>query len=120
MEWLGDRVLTHFGRHRAPLVESPELARDEQAFVLMSLIPNRKGQPLLVEWQAATRRVDAQGRGTFTLEPFTTFAQRSGLAAGRLPNPGPSSGTELHDRGDAAGSAIRHPADGTAHDLGPW
>jgi hypothetical protein len=26
MEWLGDRVLTHFGRHRAPLLQSHKLA----------------------------------------------------------------------------------------------
>ena len=93
MEWLGDRVLTHFGRHRAPLIESKGLAPDEQAFVLMSLIPNRKGQPLLVEWLAATRRVDQQGAGTFQLEAFTDFAKRAGLQAGRLPNPGPSAGS---------------------------
>ena len=94
MEWLGDRVLTHFGRHRAPFIQSPQLAVNEQAFVLMSMIPNRKGQPLLVEWVAATRRVDAQGCGTFTLEPFTTFAARAELAAGCLPNPGASEGTD--------------------------
>lgn len=85
MEWLGDRVLTHFGRHRAPLIQSPNVAPDEQAFVLMSLIPNRKGQPLLVDWQAATRR----GTGAFTLEPFSEFISRAGLKAGALPNRGP-------------------------------
>jgi len=26
MEWLGDRVLTHFGRHRAPVLQSAKLA----------------------------------------------------------------------------------------------
>jgi hypothetical protein len=55
VEWLGDRVLTHFGRHRAPLLQSHKLASGEQAFILMSLIPNRKGQPMLVEWQVASR-----------------------------------------------------------------
>ena len=95
MEWLGDRVLTHFGRHRAPLVQSPYLAADEQAFVLMSSIPNRKGQPLLVEWIAATRKVDATGNGAFTVESFGAFAERAGLAAGRLPNPTASVGTEI-------------------------
>lgn len=94
MQWLGDRVLTYFGRHRAPLIESKGLAANEQAFVMMSLIPNRKGQPLLVEWQAATRRVDSHGNGPFALEPFQAFAQRAGLAAGKLPNPGPSGGTQ--------------------------
>ncbi|NMF86943.1 DEAD/DEAH box helicase [Aromatoleum petrolei] len=84
MEWLGDRVLTHFGRHRAPLLQSPKLQSGEQAFVLMSLIPNRKGQPLLVEWQVACR----VGQGAFTLESFDAFVARAGLKAGGLPNRG--------------------------------
>lgn len=84
MEWLGDRVLTHFGRHKAPLLESHKLAPDEQAFILMSLIPNRKGQPLLVEWQVACRN----GDGAFALETFDVFIERAGIRAGGLPNRG--------------------------------
>ena len=94
MDWLGDRVLTHFGRHRAPLLQSPKLQPGEQAFILMSLVPNRKGQPLLVEWQVAHRVVGAAGAGaevgTFALEPFDSFAKRAGLQAGKLPNRGHS------------------------------
>jgi hypothetical protein len=86
MEWLGDRVLTHFGRHRAPLLQSSQLQRAEQAFVLMSSLPNRKGQPLLVEWQVATRRADDPGGENFTLEPFDSFVRRAGLKADSLPN----------------------------------
>jgi superfamily II DNA or RNA helicase len=82
MEWLGERMLTHFGRHKAPLLQSLKLAAGEQAFVMMSLIPNRKGQPLLVEWQVAHR----VGSGAFHLEPFEAFAQRAGLKAASLPN----------------------------------
>ena len=74
MEWLGDRVLTQFGRHKAPLLQSHKLAPDEQAFILMSLIPNRKGQPLLVEWQVACRK----GDGAFALESFDAFMERAG------------------------------------------
>ena len=87
VEWLGDRVLTHFGRHRAPLLQSHKLAPGEQAFILMSLIPNRKGQPMLVEWQVASR----VGYGTaapFSLESFDAFIARAGLRAGGLPNRG--------------------------------
>lgn len=87
LEWLGDRVLNHFPRHSAPVLQSHKLTPGEQAFILMSLVPNRKGQPLLVEWQVA-RRV---GNGVaFTLEPFDTFTQRAGLQAGGLPNRGTS------------------------------
>jgi superfamily II DNA or RNA helicase len=85
VEWLGDRVLTHFGRHRAPVMQSHKLRPGEQAFILMSLVPNRKGQPLLVEWCVACR-TDASA--AFTLEPFEIFVQRAGLQAGGLPNRG--------------------------------
>jgi hypothetical protein len=90
MEWLGDRILTHFGRHRAPLLQSASLHPDEQAFILMSMVPNRKGQPLLVEWQVATRRAD----GDFSLEPFYSFVTRAGLKAGGLPNRGQTPGLD--------------------------
>ena len=81
-------MLTHFGRHCAPLLQNVHLQPGEQAFVLMGLVPNRKGQPLLVEWQVAHRKVDATGQGVFTLQPFDEFAARAGLKAGKLPNRG--------------------------------
>jgi hypothetical protein len=89
MEWLGDRVLTHFGRHRAPVLQSAKLVPNEQAFILMSILPNRKGQPLMVEWQVATR---TNTKDNFKLEPFESFAQRAGLQAGGLPNRGVNDG----------------------------
>ena len=85
MDWLGDRVLTAFGRHRAPVLQSARLRPGEQAFILMSLVPNRKGQPLLVQWQVACR---LSPQAPFTLEPFDAFVERTGLKAGGLPNPG--------------------------------
>ncbi len=85
MEWLGDRVLSQFGRHSAPLLLSHQLQPGEQAFVLMSLVPNRKGQPLMVEWQVATRVGE---QGAFQLEAFETFSTRAGLQANRLANRG--------------------------------
>lgn len=88
MEWLGDRVLTQFGRHTAPLLQSQKLSPSEQAFILMSLVPNRKGQPLLVEWQVASR----VGQGAFQLEDFDAFITRAGIRAGGLPNRGYTDG----------------------------
>ena len=85
LEWLGDRVMNHFPRHSAPVVQNHKLRPNEQAFILMSLVPNRKGQPLLVEWQVACRVGNA---GAFSLEPFEAFVQRAGLVAGGLPNRG--------------------------------
>ncbi len=85
MEWLGDRVLSQFGRHSAPMLQCAKLQAGEQAFVLMSLVPNKKGQPLMVEWQVATR---VGQDSNFKLEPFEVFAERAGLQAGAMPNPG--------------------------------
>ncbi|MGH8067621.1 MAG: hypothetical protein ACRERE_20805 [Candidatus Entotheonellia bacterium] len=51
---------------------------------MLGLVPNRKGQPLLVDWQVVCR---LPGQ-SFTLEPYDAFVQRAGLQAGRLPNPG--------------------------------
>ena len=98
MDWLADRVLTAFGRHKAPVLRSSKLAAGEHAFILMALIPNRKGQPLLVEWQAAVALPPspASGRGaggegietTFRLEPLDLFIARAGLKAESLANRG--------------------------------
>jgi len=78
------RVITLFGRHRAPVIQSHYLQPGEQAFVMMGLVPNRKGQPLLVDWQVVCR----QPGQPFTLEPYDAFVQRAGLKAGQLPNSG--------------------------------
>ncbi|NMQ26326.1 DEAD/DEAH box helicase [Candidatus Accumulibacter phosphatis] len=81
MDWLSDRVLTAFGRHRAPVIECPQLIDGEQAFMLMGLIPNRKGQPLLIEWQVAVFNA-----GAWTLQAFPDFVARTRLKAGTLAN----------------------------------
>lgn len=86
LEWLGERILMLFGRHRAPLLQSPRLQPGEHAYLLMGLIPNRKGQPLLIDWQVASRTAC----GELRLEAYPSFANRAGLQAGQLPNPGPS------------------------------
>lgn len=81
MDWLSDRVLTAFGRHRAPVIRCPQLAADEHAFILRGLIPNRKGQPLLIEWQVAVH-----SSGGWKLEPFPNFVARVNLKADSLAN----------------------------------
>jgi superfamily II DNA or RNA helicase len=90
MNWLTDRVLTAFGRHRAPVIRCPQLADGEQAFILMGLIPNRKGQSLLIEWQVALY----SGNG-WTLHSFPEFAARTRLKAGALANPNKTIDTSI-------------------------
>lgn len=103
MEWLTERVLTAFGRHRAPVIRLPQLAEGEQAFILLSLIPNRKGQPLLIEWRVAVLQ-----QGEWKLESFPDFAARAGLQAGKLPNSGKAlDTTTLQANLSAAVTAMR-------------
>jgi hypothetical protein len=103
MEWLTERVLTAFGRHRAPVIRLPQLAEGEQAFILLSLIPNRKGQPLLIEWRVAVLQ-----QGEWKLEAFPDFAARTGLQAGKLPNSGQTiDATSLQQNLPAAVTAMR-------------
>jgi ERCC4-related helicase len=103
MEWLTERVLTAFGRHRAPVIRLPQLAEGEQAFILLSLIPNRKGQPLLIEW-----RVAVHSGGEWQLEAFPDFAARTKLRAGALPNSGQTiDTTALQQNLPAAVTAMR-------------
>jgi len=84
MEWLLDRLESHFGRHAAPVVRSNKLEPGEVAFVLMAIIPNRKGQPLMVEWQVA-RQLSGQD---FALESFKSLVDRLGLKAKAIPSRG--------------------------------
>lgn len=100
VDWLVDRVITLFGRHRAPVIQSHYLRPGEQAFVMLGLVPNRKGQPLLVDWQVVCRHPDQP----FTLEPYDAFVPRAGLKAGQLPNPGLS--TPLQDLQAALPDAV--------------
>ncbi|MCC6165008.1 MAG: DEAD/DEAH box helicase [Acidobacteria bacterium] len=86
-EWLRDRVLVHFGRHTAPVLRSPHLAEGERALLMLALIPNRKGQPMVVEWRAVVLHAS---HSTASLEDFGTFVARAGLKAGALPNPNSS------------------------------
>lgn len=81
MTWLTDRVLTAFGRHRAPVIQCPQLADGEQAFMLRGLIPNRKGQPLLIEWQVAVWH-----SGVWSLQAFPYFVARTKLKANSFAN----------------------------------
>lgn len=74
-------MLTTFGRHRAPVLQGVHLAGGEHAFILMGLIPNRKGQPLLIDWRVAVHRAKS-----WSLESFPDFLGRTGLRAGALSN----------------------------------
>ncbi len=81
-QWLIDRVIGGVGRRRAPVMTSPHLAAGECAFLMLGLIPNRKGQPVIVEWKAVVRN----GEEDFEFEGFDDFCRRAGLQVRNLPN----------------------------------
>ncbi len=81
-QWLIDRVIGAVGRQHAPVITSPHLAADENAFLMLGLIPNRKGQPLIAEWKAVVRR----GSADYALEDFDAFCARAHIAERKLPN----------------------------------
>lgn len=104
IEWLGDRVLTTFGRHKAPVISSPHLAQGEQALIMLSLIPNRKSQPVLVEWQVAVQKPGE----AWSLEPFDSFIARAQISADSLPNSGQARDTQSLQAGLAEAVQLMH------------
>jgi len=104
MEWLSDRVLAEFGRLTAPVITTDKLPAGSHAFLVMGLIPNKKGQPLLVDWQA----VVFEGKEC-KLVPLMEFLQSYDLKAGTLPNSGrPPALDSLKSTLPAAIDAMRH------------
>jgi hypothetical protein len=64
------------------VLRSSHLVPGEAAFIMMGLVPNRKGQPLLVDWQAVCR----SPQGDFRCEGYEAFLDRAKLSAGSLVN----------------------------------
>ena len=73
---------------------------DECAFLMLGLIPNRKGQPLIAEWKAVVRR----GSDDHVIEDFDAFCRRACLAERSLPNP--KRPLDLGDLQQALGDAV--------------
>lgn len=85
VEWLQDRMLVAFGRHKAPCMELPAgmLQPGETVFVISGQIPNRKSHPLVYEWLAVSYH-----NGVFRqIEPLGDLISRSGLGCD-MPNTG--------------------------------
>ncbi len=85
MQWANDKAGQFFGRQEAPLITLQQgLDADEQLFVISSMIPNRRGTPLVDEW-FVMRFVGDQFDRLLTMAEFmdrTHFDQRT------MPNQG--------------------------------
>lgn len=82
MEWLGDRALNAFGRHKAPILRLPSLATDEHIVLMQGGFPNRRGYILIHDWVA----IRMQGQQVLGTEDIHTLLERVQLRPGQLPN----------------------------------
>jgi hypothetical protein len=80
--WARDRMRALFGRHEAPILEVPALARDERVLVVSGVVPNRRGQPVVHRWYGAVFK----GQKLERLEPFEELLKRTELGVRPLPN----------------------------------
>ena len=85
VQWLNDRMLSAFGRHKAPVMELSEgLEPGESLFVISGLVPNRKAHPLVYEWMGVSFL-----HGVFrSVEPFARVVARTALGRHPIPNQG--------------------------------
>ncbi|MFK7776945.1 MAG: helicase-related protein [Gimesia sp.] len=83
LEWLQDRMLVAFGRHKAPVIDLGNgLQTGESIFVISGQIPNRKSHPLIYKWVSVCFK-----DGVFQkVEPFAETLQRTQLGHHLLPN----------------------------------
>lgn len=80
LEWLNDRVLTHFGRHEAPVVRVHQgLGEGEAALVFQGVLSNQESQTVLLDW-LAVRFANAEPSDEPTVLPFENLAADVGLA----------------------------------------
>ncbi len=84
MDWLNDRLRAAFGRHRAPVLRTLQLAASEVAVLIAGTLPNRKGQPLVMHWLAVCCREGQPVR----LEDLAAFLDRLELGRTSLVNTG--------------------------------
>jgi superfamily II DNA or RNA helicase len=82
MEWLSDGVLSKFGRHDAPVIVTPNLARDEYIYLFQGIMSNMRSQPVTVEWFG----VEYQGESKKDISYLETLLKKTGFD-GELTNP---------------------------------
>ncbi len=86
-EWLSDRMMMAFGRHKAPVISLPlshGLNHGEAQFIFSGLIPNQKSHPLVNEWMVVSFQ-DGQFKG---ITPFDGLIDVTQLGQRPIPNRG--------------------------------
>jgi len=87
MEWLLDKLLVRFGRHEAPVIQSPQLPPGQPIALFQGVLSNRRSQPVISEWFGAQH----QGRNRWQILSLDQVLQLTGFTVG-LANPGDISG----------------------------
>lgn len=82
VSWLGDRCVTAFNRHEAPVLTLPQLGSGEAVFVMSGVIPNKRGQPMVNRWLTV---VFQQGKFA-RIEDFEQTLERTKLGKQAIPN----------------------------------
>lgn len=86
MQWLDLKMVSLFGRQRAPVIRLPQGVGPDEALVLIAaLIPNRRGQPVLNDWFAVRVGFDSRVRGHLD---FPQFKSQTEFGSVTLPNAG--------------------------------
>jgi superfamily II DNA or RNA helicase len=84
LQWLDLKMVSLFGRQRAPVIRVPRgVAADEALVLIAALIPNRRGQPVLNDWFAVRIGLDGQVKDHLDL---TTLKTQTGFGQVDLPN----------------------------------
>ncbi len=81
-DWLMDKLLVRFGRHEAPLIETPKLPAGERIYLFQGVFSNQRSQPVISEWFGV--RVNGGRPGTF--HTLAEVLEMTGFTV-RLPNP---------------------------------
>lgn len=84
MEWMADRLRSSYRRHSAPVIRVNTQETSFITFLVAGTIPNRKGQPLVIHWLAAT----FQNGKTNQIEEIGDYVTRIGLGKTPLANTG--------------------------------
>lgn len=86
LQWLDLKMVSLFGRQRAPVLRLPRgVAQDEVWVLVAALIPNRRGQPVLNDWFSVRVGLDGIVLGHVDL---AALKEQTGFGVTRLPNAG--------------------------------
>jgi hypothetical protein len=84
VQWLDYKLLSLFGRQKAPVIRVQQGLNQGDVFVLISaLIPNRRGQPVLNKWFAVRMSGSAEVTAEVTLDELI---RSTGLGRNEIPN----------------------------------